>query len=147
MRFWLFIPTIILLTGCAHYKPQPVSPAATLAQYEARRLDDAGLKRVLEQNAGQPLTNWPPAQWDLNSLTLAAFYFHPSLEVARAQWLVSVAGEKTAGARPNPTVNVDPSYDSQIPGNYSPWLAPVSSASSPGSTPVRPRRTAGSPSR
>jgi outer membrane protein TolC len=126
MRFWLFIPAIILLTGCAHYKPQPVSPATTLARYEARRLDEPGLKRFLEQNAGNPLTNWPPVQWDLNSLTLAAFYFHPSLEVARAQWLVSVAGEKTAGARPNPTVSVDPSYDSQIPGNYSPWLVPVS---------------------
>jgi outer membrane protein TolC len=32
---------------------------------------------------------------------------------------------KTAGARPNPSVTVTPGYDSQIPGNYSPWLVPV----------------------
>lgn len=115
----------MLLTGCVHYQPQPVSPVATAAQWDARRLNDPGLEKVLEQNAGHSITNWPPAQWDLNSLTLAAFYFHPGLEVARAQWLLAVAGEKTAGARPNPTVNFDPSYDSQIPGNYSPWLVPL----------------------
>jgi outer membrane protein TolC len=44
----------------------------------------------------------------------------------RAQWLVAAAGLKTAGARPNPSVTVTPGYDSQIPGNFSPWLVPVS---------------------
>ncbi len=55
-----------------------------------------------------------------------AFYFHPDLEVARAQWLVAQGGVKTAGARPNPSVTVNPAYDTQIPGNFSPWLIPVS---------------------
>jgi outer membrane protein TolC len=96
------------------------------SKFEARRLEDPSLKAVLEKSAGHPLAEWPPAAWDLNTLTQAAFYFHPGLEVARAQWLVAVAGEKTAGARPNPTVTVNPSYDSQIPGNYSPWLVPLS---------------------
>ena len=32
---------------------------------------------------------------------------------------------KTAGARPNPTVMVTPAYDSGIPGNFSPWMVPV----------------------
>jgi cobalt-zinc-cadmium efflux system outer membrane protein len=61
----------------------------------------------------------------LNSLTLAAFYFHPDLEVARAQWRVAEAGALTAGARPNPSVSASPGYDGGIPGNYSPWLIPV----------------------
>ena len=125
MRCWPIIVGTFLVAGCAHYQPQPVSPEQTAAQWESRRLDDPGLKKFLEQNAGHEIQNWPQKNWDLNSLTLAAFYFHPSLEVARAQWLVAVAGEKTAGARPNPTVSFDPSYDSQIPGNYSPWLVPL----------------------
>ncbi len=120
-----FIFGIILLTGCAHFQPQPISPEKMAAQFEARRFDDGGLKKFLEQNSGHEFENWPKTNWDLNSLTLVAFYFHPSLEVARAQWLVAAAGTKTAGARPNPSVTVNPGYDTQIPGNYSPWLVPV----------------------
>jgi outer membrane protein TolC len=126
MRFCPFIAAVFLAAGCAHYQSQPLSPAAAASKFAARNLDDPGLRAELEKNAGHRFTDWPLATWDLNALTQAAFYFHPGLAVARAQWLVAVAGEKTAGARPNPTVSVNPSYDSQIPGNYSPWLVPVS---------------------
>jgi cobalt-zinc-cadmium efflux system outer membrane protein len=125
MKYWPHIFGIVLLAGCAHYQPEPISPGKTAAQLESRRLDDNGLKKFLEQNLGYELKNWPKTNWDLQSLTFAAFYFHPSLEVARVQWLVAQAGLKTAGARPNPSVSFTPGYDSQIPGNYSPWLLPV----------------------
>ncbi|HEY5042264.1 MAG TPA: TolC family protein [Verrucomicrobiae bacterium] len=125
MKYWPFILGIALLAGCTHFQPQPLSPEKTAAQLESRRLDDAGLKKFLEQNLGHELNNWPETNWDLPELTLVAFYFHPGLEVARDQWLVAQAGLKTAGARPNPSVTVTPGYDSQIPGNYSPWLVPV----------------------
>jgi outer membrane protein TolC len=101
-----------------------LSPEKSAAQFNARRLDNPGLETFLEQNLGAT-NDLPRTNWDLNSLTLAAFYFHPDLEVARAQWLVATAGLKTAGARPNPSVTVTPGYDSQIPGNYSPWLVPL----------------------
>jgi outer membrane protein TolC len=114
-----------LFAGCAHFQPQPLEPEKTAVQLESRRLDDAGLKQFIKQNLGHELQTWPQTNWDLQSLTLAAFYFHPSLEVARDEWLVAQAGMKTAGARPNPSVSVTPGYDSQIPGNYSPWLVPV----------------------
>src|SRR6202789_4684925 len=112
----------MLFAGCAHFQPQPVSPEKIAAQFESRRLDDPGLKKFLEQNSGHELKTWPRTNWDLPALVLFSFYFHPTLEVARAQWLVARAGLKTAGARPNPSVTVTPGYDSQIPGNYSPWL-------------------------
>ena len=126
MKPW---PTILiagLLTGCAHFEPQPLAPENSAAQFDARRLDDSGLKKFLTQNLGHEPQSWPLAKWDLPALTLAAFYFHPDLEVARAQWRVAQAGALTAGARPNPTVSVSPGYDGGIPGNYSPWLIPVS---------------------
>jgi outer membrane protein TolC len=58
-------------------------------------------------------------------LTLAAFYYHPDLDVARAKWAVTRAGEKTAGESPNPTVSVSPAYDTTttIP---SPWVVTAS---------------------
>ena len=121
---FIFLSAMVF-AGCAHFQPQPIAPEKTAAQWESRRLDDDGLKKFLEQNLGHELKTWPEKNWDLPALTLVAFYFHPSLDVARAQWLVAQAGVKTAGARPNPSVTVTPGYDTQIPGNYSPWLVPV----------------------
>jgi outer membrane protein TolC len=121
----MFFAALLFAAGCATYQPQPVAPGKTAAQWESRRLDDAGLRKFLEQNLGHELKNWPETNWDLPELTLVAFYYHPSLAVARAQWLVAAAGLKTAGARPNPSVSATPGYDAQIPGNYSPWLVPV----------------------
>src|SRR5450432_1364087 len=54
-----------LLAGCAHFKPQPISPEKTAAQLESRRLDDDDLKKFLEQNLGHELKNWPETNWDL----------------------------------------------------------------------------------
>ncbi len=125
MKFWPSILGIVLFAGCAHYQARPISPKESAEQLESRRLDDAGLKKFLEENLGREFTNWPNKSWDLEELTLVAFDFHPSLEVARAQWFAASAGLKTAGARPNPSVSVNPGYDSQIPGNYSPWLVPL----------------------
>lgn len=115
----------MISAGCAHFQPQPLVPEKTAAELESRRLDDVGLKKFLEQNLGHELKSWPETNWDLPELNLVAFYYHPSLKVAQAQWLVATAGLRTAGARPNPSVTVTPGYDSQIPGNYSPWLVPV----------------------
>jgi len=124
MKNWPLIFGIALLAGCAHFKPQPLAPEKTAAQFESRRLDDAGLKKFLEQNLGHELQNWPETNWNFQELTLAAFYFQPSLEVARAQWRVAQAGIKTAGGRPNPTLSLTPGYDTTtaIP---SPWFPAV----------------------
>jgi len=125
MKPWPAILLACLLTGCAHYASQPLAPDQSAAQFDARRLADPGLKTFLEKNSGREIPDWPKTSWNFPELTLVAFYDHPGLEVARAQWLVAQAGLKTAGARPNPSVSFNPGYDSQIPGNYSPWLLPV----------------------
>jgi len=127
MKFWPLIlgTTLLAGSGCVHYQPRPLAPEKSAALLESRRLDDAGLKAFISTNSNPAPAVWPLEKWDLNTLTLAAFYYHPSLEVARAQWLIARAGTKTAGARPNPSVSFNPGYDSQIPGNYSPWLVPV----------------------
>jgi len=125
MKRWLIVAPVFLLAACAHYAPEPLSPDRTAFQLAARRLDDPGLKDFLQKNLGREVAQWPLAQWNLDELTLAAFYFHPALEVARVQWLAARAGETTAAARLNPSVTVNPSYDSGIPGNYSPWIVPV----------------------
>ena len=121
MKPWPTIFIACLLTGCVHFESKPLAPEKSAAQLDARRLADAGLKKFAEQNSGDERKNWPPAKWDLNSLTLAAFYFHPDLAVARAQWRVAEAGLKTAGGQPNPTVTAGPGYNFTTAG-ATPWM-------------------------
>jgi len=122
-RVWGVVLLAAVLSGCARYAPVPLAPAETAARLEGRRLDDPGLAKFIgEQSGGKPGST---EAWNLDTLTLAAFYFHPDLKVARAQWELAAGGVRTAAARPNPSITAAPSYDSGIPGNYSPWLVPV----------------------
>ena len=90
----------LFVAGCATFQPQPVSPEKTAAAFDARSLNDDNLRAFLETNhvAG----DWPRDSWDLNALTLAAFYYQPALAEARAQWAAVEATKITAGERPEP---------------------------------------------
>ncbi len=110
-----------LVAGCARFHPQPLSPSTTAGALENRSLTNAALRTFLERNLQHELTQWPLETWDFKHLTLVAFYFRPELDVARAQWDVAMAGRRTAGERPNPTVGVAPAYDTTT-GIPSPWI-------------------------
>ena len=71
----------------------------------------------------RPSSPQPPNEWDFDTLTLVALYYHPSLDVARAQWAVAQAGIRTAGQRPNPAVDLSPQYTTNSPSGESPWVA------------------------
>src|SRR5579859_507100 len=106
---------VILVAGCPpvqKYRPAPIAPAAMASSLQARSLHDAGLKCFLQQDLGHELAAWPPQTWDLRALTFAAFYFNPTLDVARARVEASQAAIVTAGARPNPTLSITPGIPS-----------------------------------
>src|ERR1039458_495177 len=113
---------LCLLTGCVRFQPQPLSPAETSAGLESRSLDNPDLKAFLEKNLNRELSTWPEAKWDFEMLTLAAFYYQPRLDVARAVWAEARAGIVTAGARPNPTLGFTPQYVFNS-GGQPPWVA------------------------
>jgi outer membrane protein TolC len=110
-----------LLAGCrtAPLPPAPVPFSAEngAATITARSLQDDGLRRFLRENLGRE-----PGAWDFDALAWAAFYFHPSLGVARAQWQAARAAERTAAARPNPTISLVPGYNSTRTPGVSPWF-------------------------
>lgn len=112
---------LALCAGCATQPssaPPPLSAATSAASYDARSLRDEGLRRFLAENLGSV----PAADWDFETLSWVAFYFHPSLELARAQWATARAVERSAGVRPNPTLTFTPGYNStRVPG-VSPWM-------------------------
>jgi outer membrane protein TolC len=112
---------LLSMTGCVHYQPRPIAPEPALAALEARTLDDPNLARFLGSQP-EPIA-WPPAAWDLRALTLAAFYFHPDLDVARSNWAAARAGAVRAGERPNPSFTFEPGYNSTTPaGQMTPWI-------------------------
>jgi cobalt-zinc-cadmium efflux system outer membrane protein len=96
----------ILAAGCATFQPKPLSPSQTASAFEACTLDSSELKKFIEANLRGEVAPWPPRAWDFRLLTLAAHYYHPDLDAARARWEVAEAGIRTAGARPNPTLRI-----------------------------------------
>ena len=109
--------TICLLAGCAvqRYTPVPIVASATASQFESRSLGDTGLGSFEERNLGRPVSSWPPKSWDLQTLSLAALYFNPALELARARLATAEGAIVTASARPNPTFDF-------VPGVPTPYL-------------------------
>ncbi|MGD0349405.1 MAG: TolC family protein [Verrucomicrobiota bacterium] len=118
MKHRLFVMgAVALFAGCATYHPQPISPEKTVAAFDAQSLADEHLQAFLETN--HVAVPGPHDAWNLNALTLVAFYYQPALAEARAQWASAQAAKITAGERPNPSVGFTPTYDATTPP---PWL-------------------------
>jgi len=112
--------------ACVRYEARPLSPEEGAAALQERSLDSPELRAFVEANRGAPVTEWPLPSWDVESLVLAAYHFHPDLAVARAEWAVLQAGSITAGQRPNPSLLFLPQYNSTTPtALISPWVLPV----------------------
>ncbi|HEX5539942.1 MAG TPA: TolC family protein [Methylophilaceae bacterium] len=97
-----------MLNGCSFqtYHSQPINPSQTAAHYRAH--DPAGPEfhqYLIAQH--YPEDQLPIRQWGLRELTLCALFFHPQLDVARAQLQAAQAAEITAGQRPNPSASGD----------------------------------------
>jgi len=107
LKFVVVLGIAAALTGCAvqRYHPAPIAPAASAAALRARTLSDEGLRKFLVDRLPADAGKWPLQQWSLPELTLAAFYYNPGLQVARARVAEADAAVITAGARPNPIIS------------------------------------------
>jgi outer membrane protein TolC len=113
------------LAGCIHYQSRPISPGDAANAFTARSLSDEGLRRFLAQNLRSEPAPWPLPIWDFEELSWVAFYYQPSLDVARAQWDVARNAAKTAATHPNPTLTLIPGYDTSVSGGVSPWFPSI----------------------
>jgi len=73
------------------------------------------------RSQGYPAEALPVSIWGLKELTLAAFFYHPQLAVARAQWQAARAQEITAGQKQNPSITGNIEHHSKTEGGISPW--------------------------
>lgn len=112
----------VLLAGCATYQPRPLSPADEANKFSARTLTDPVLGQFIASHGAPEVVNhWPPAAWNFQLLTLAAWADHPEMAVAQAKLAAAEAALTTAGGRPNPTIGFSPTYDADALGGISPW--------------------------
>ena len=113
-RLILLCLAIVALNGCAvrRYQPAPISASESASRLDSRTLQDPDLREFLQKNLGYQPSPWPPQRWDLSTLTLAALYFSPEMEIERARTEAAEAAVVTAGARPNPSLSVHPGVPS-----------------------------------
>lgn len=118
--FWPALLAGILLSGCAThgYQARPLDPAGSAARWQQRSLADSALQAYMAAQGSRAPQGGEV--WRLPELTLAALFFHPDLDLARAQWRAAAAARETAAARANPTLDVQVEHHAQADGK-SPW--------------------------
>ena len=107
----------LLVCGCAHYAPRPVSAEANAAALAARTLDAPQVRALVEPAAGA----WPPPQWTPELLARAAVALHPDLDVVRGQWRAARAALRTAAERPNPSASLGIEHKNEA----QPWTTTI----------------------
>ncbi|MBL6987687.1 MAG: TolC family protein [Methylobacter sp.] len=126
MQRLLLIPTLFtflsfMLNGCAEFQDKPLNAADSATHIEARSLSSAGLRDFIDSVLANK-TGQPPKTWDLDRLTLAAIYYHPDLALAHSQAETIDAATITAAQRPNPNINVSPTWISNLATAAAPWI-------------------------
>lgn len=94
-----------LVSGCASYKPQPMSAAENARVLDSRSLNNSRLQQFVAAAVHPDGQSGLSLTWDLTTLTAAALYYHPDLELAHAKLAAAEAAAITAGERPNPVLN------------------------------------------
>ncbi|MGH7092780.1 MAG: TolC family protein [Stellaceae bacterium] len=115
-----------LLSGCASYRPKPLSPADNAHRLDSRTLADPRLRRFVRATLAPKAAPGPAPGWNLTTLTLAALYFHPNIRIAQARLAGAEAAVITARERPNPVLNLTNIFSAAaVAGAISPGAAPV----------------------
>lgn len=121
----LLAGTAALLGGCASYAPKPLLPATAAAAFKSRTLEAPRLREFIAKTApAYPAGAARP--WDVTTLTLAALYYHPDLDIAHARLAGAEAGVITARQRPNPVLRLTNFVDrAAVPAAAVPGAAPI----------------------
>ncbi|HEY8035559.1 MAG TPA: TolC family protein [Methylobacter sp.] len=119
----LFYLTFLSLTlaACANFEDKPLNAADSATRIEARTLSNTGLRDFIDSVIGNKSGRLSEA-WDIDRLTLAAIYYHPDLALARTQAESMDAAAITAAQRPNPNINISPTWISNLVTTVAPWI-------------------------
>jgi cobalt-zinc-cadmium efflux system outer membrane protein len=102
--WFVCLPLTLSSCGFIDYIAKPIDQQAVIQKFENKRPDSDEFKQYLAYNNYHP-DFFPITHWGLDELTYCSLYFHPSLDVARAQWRLAQTSQSSAGARPLPSVS------------------------------------------
>jgi outer membrane protein TolC len=111
----------LTLTACANFEDKPLNAADSATRIETRTLSNTGLRDFIDSVVGSKSGRLSEV-WDIDRLTLAAIYYHPDLGLARAQAESMDAAVITAAQRPNPNINISPTWISNLVTTVAPWI-------------------------
>ena len=118
MRYgWLWV--VVVCACSSHYVNQPISQAENISQIQATSPSEDGFRQFVIQR--YPGVSLPIQQWNLDTLTLSALYFHPALKVAKSDYAVAMAGITTAAQLPKVGINGNLDKSNQANGDINPW--------------------------
>ena len=110
---------IVSACGIQSYLPKPIEPAKIVSKLEQRSVSNADFQTFLALQ-DYPKSKLPISSWGENELSLSALFFHPDLNVARAQWRAAQAAQITAAQRPE--IGISGTADNHAQHeNKSPW--------------------------
>lgn len=119
MRLFVFV-TPWLLAACGMvYQAKPIQPEDNIVSIQQATPTQEGFHAFVATQA--PEQSWPITQWDIDTLTLSALYFHPSLTLAKSDYAVALAGITSAGLRPQVGLNGQLSRSNQANGDINPF--------------------------
>ena len=113
---------ISALANCAQqkYTASPLNIKAISNNLINKDPRDAGFQAFLAKN-GIAENLLPLKSWGINELTLAALYFNPKLNLAKAQWASSMAAISTANQRAQGSLDASIARSNQGGGEPKPW--------------------------
>jgi cobalt-zinc-cadmium efflux system outer membrane protein len=116
--------TILYLfaASCAHeqYQAKPLEPAKVTAKILDKDVANADFKAYLIKQ-GYVDNELPFAEWDLNELTFCALYFHPKLDVVKAQLALANTAVDSANQQQSPSLNGRIAHSNLANGDKRPW--------------------------
>jgi outer membrane protein, heavy metal efflux system len=110
---------LLSCAGCTSYQAKPLDPSANVERIQNKQVQSASFEQFVKRL--NPNVSWPIQTWDLTSLTYSALHHHSDLDVAKADYAVSLAAVKTAGIRQQVGVNGLVAKSNQANGDIRPW--------------------------
>ena len=110
---------IVSACGFQSYTARPIDTKKVLETLQDRSTNNTEFQAYLSAQ-DYPENKLPISIWGENELTLSALFFHPDLNLARAQLKAAQASETTAAERPEIGLNGSQDRHSQHE-NKSPW--------------------------
>lgn len=112
----------MFLAACSfqQYVSKAIDPATNAAKFERKDPSGEPFHQYLLNN-GYTVGHFPLQQWSVDELTYCALFFHPSLDVARAQWRVAESAELAAAEKNSPIVNGSFAHSNRANQDISPF--------------------------